>query len=250
MPTFVPTTGCVTRLITRPSVALAVLMAAASSSAVAPIESNLIMAMEVQGQRLNLYSGCAEGNVTCDQMALVATDLAAWGFTADKDKKSPASPFAVKIYPAKTKHSLCKDGETPCHFQGYVFGDDRISGFIDVAHNLVTLNDLKLNKMSELSFKTSTDYLPLTGNARLVDRKYTQSDKALNDSYNAIKSEVAQWYGYEPVAELKTDQIQWLIRRTKNCGADRHHRPRTQAEKVCFIAQNETRMAEYYLWID
>ena len=231
-------------------VALALFTAAASSSAVAPIKSNLIMGMDIQGQRLNLYYGCEEGYVSCDDMALVATDLAGWGFTADKDKQSPVTPFTVKIYPAKTKHSLCKDGVTPCGFQGYVFSDNRISGFIDLGDNTVSLSDAKLKRMSELNFQESTDYLPLTGNAGLIDRKYAQSDKLLNDTYNAIKSEVAQWHGYDTVAELKTDQTQWLIRRTKNCGADSHHRPRTQAEKVCFIGQNEARMAEYFLWID
>jgi hypothetical protein len=250
MPTLVSAISRFTRPFKPFIVAIALLTAAASSSAVAPIKSNLIMGMDIQGQRLNLYYGCEEGYVSCDDMALVATDLASWGFTADQDKKSPVTPFTVKIYPAKTKHSLCKDGVTPCGFQGYIFSDDRISGFIDLGDNTVSLSDAKLKRMSELNFKESTDYLPLTGNAALIDRKYIESDKGLNDTYNAIKSEVAQWYGYDTVAELKTDQTQWIIRRTKNCGADSHHRPRTQAEKVFFIGQNEARMAEYFLWID
>ena len=250
MPTLVSIISRLARLFNPFIVAIASLTAATSSSAVAPIKSNFIMGMDIQGQRLNLYYGCEEGYVSCDDMALVATDLAGWGFTADKDKQSPVTPFTVKIYPAKTKHSLCKDGVTPCGFQGYVFSDDRISGFIDLGDNTVSLSDAKLKRVSELNFKESTNYLPLTGNAGLIDRKYTESDKLLNDTYNAIKSEVAQWYGYDTVAELKTDQTQWLIRRTKNCGADSHHRPRTQAEKVCFIGQNEARLNEYFLWID
>lgn len=250
MPTLVSSIGHVICQIMKLSLAVILLATAFSSSALVPTQSNLLMAMEVQGQRLNLYYGCEEGYVSCDDMALVATDLAAWAFTEDNLKKSPETPYTVKIYPAKTKHSLCEDGVTPCGFQGYVFGDDRISGFIDLGDNTISLSDTKLKRMRELNFKDSTDYLPLTGNAGLIDRKYTQSDKVLNDTYNAIKSEVAQWYGYVTVAELKTDQTQWIIRRTKNCGADSYHQPRTQAEKVCFIGQNEARMAEYFLWID
>ncbi|MDX2373949.1 hypothetical protein NJD71_07395 [Psychrobacter sp. PP-21] len=47
----------------------------AVSSAATPVQANFILGMDIQGQRLNLYKGCEEGNVTCSDMLLVAPDL-------------------------------------------------------------------------------------------------------------------------------------------------------------------------------
>ena len=111
------------------------MLAASVSSAVAPVEANFILGMDVQGQRLNLYHGCGEGRVTCDDMLLVAPDLERLLQTKQLGKRQITSPYAVRLYSAKTKHSLCNDGVTPCGFQGYRFKDDAVNGFIDQANN-------------------------------------------------------------------------------------------------------------------
>ncbi|MGO1474748.1 MAG: hypothetical protein ACTHWC_07670, partial [Psychrobacter sp.] len=51
-------------------------------------------------------------------------------------------------------------------------------------------------------------------------------------------------------ADLKKEQIQWIKQRSKDCGADATHQPRSQAEKVYFIQQNDTRERAWFLWID
>lgn len=60
----------------RLSMALSLLVLSSLSTAVAPLESNSVMGLDIQGQRLNLYDGCPEGYVSCDNMLLVAPDLA------------------------------------------------------------------------------------------------------------------------------------------------------------------------------
>ncbi|MBE0406385.1 DUF1311 domain-containing protein [Psychrobacter sp. FME6] len=51
-------------------------------------------------------------------------------------------------------------------------------------------------------------------------------------------------------ADLKKEQIQWIKQRSKDCGADATHQPRSQAEKACFIQQNDTREQAWFLWTD
>jgi len=49
---------------------------------------------------------CAEGNVTCDNVTYVGTS------------KKTGQSITLR---GKTKHTLCADGVTPCHLQGYEF---------------------------------------------------------------------------------------------------------------------------------
>ena len=54
---------------------------------------------------------CPEGYVSCSAVDFVVTNLATG---------------ATSTYQGKTRHSLCKDGVTPCQFLGYQFsGKDR-----------------------------------------------------------------------------------------------------------------------------
>lgn len=55
---------------------------------------------------VQIQINCAEGNVTCDDVTYVGTN-----------RKSGKS-ITLR---GKTKHSMCADGVTPCHFQGYEF---------------------------------------------------------------------------------------------------------------------------------
>ena len=61
---------------------------------------------------------------------------------------------------------------------------------------------------------------------------------------------VRRLYGEEMAADLQQEQRQWIKQRSQDCGADVSHQPRTQAEKVCFIQQNDTREQAWFLWID
>lgn len=56
--------------------------------------------------RIEITVNCAEGNVTCDDVTYVGT--------------SKRSGEAISLH-GKTMHSMCADGVTPCHFQGYEF---------------------------------------------------------------------------------------------------------------------------------
>ena len=224
------------------------------SMAVTPDRSSYILGMNIQGQRLNLYSNCTKDDMAksmaCSDMSLVASDLTYWPFAIGESHQSMKPPLDVKAYPTAAKHKLCKDDTMPCRFQGYQFAGKRVRGFIDPRNNMIKIMDITTRNKVNLSYKTVEDYLPLIGQSSQIDTQYAASDKRLNDSYQAAKKEVAQLYGYESATDLKQDQIAWLIRRSAICGADRHYRPRSQAEKVCFIQQNDARISEYYLWID
>ena len=225
------------------------------SVAVTPIQANFIMGLDIQGQRLNLYNGCAEGNVTCDDMLLVAPDLARMAFVAPTKKDLNRLPYAIKLYPAKTEHSTCADGITPCRFQGYSFDGKDITGFINPNNNEITIyNNRKTNTRKTnsrtFSYQDNTTYLPLMSQAGLINTLYADSDKALNNHYNSAHKEVTRLYGKKIANDLKKDQVNWVIKRSKECGANDRHLPRTQSEKVCFIQKNEARSQEYFLWID
>lgn len=222
----------------------------AASFAVTPSKSTLMLGMDVQGQRLNLYQGCMEGSVSCDDLLLESQDLIGWAFRSPHDQTRLETPLKVKTYHGKTIHSVCSDGVSPCAFQGYGFEDTKISGFIDPATSTITLKNKNTGKEHHLSYQASTLYLPLIAQSSLIDSIYANTDREINDSYQSTRREVAQLYGHQSEAELKKDQIAWLIRRSNMCGADTRHLPRTQAEKVCFIQQNMARMNEYFLWID
>lgn len=53
-------------------------------------------------------------------------------------------------------------------------------------------------------------------------------------------------YGQDSANELYKEQIAWIKQRSDICGADVLHLPRSQAERVCFIQQNEARSQAYF----
>lgn len=241
---------CRFRLLKQAGVSVSLLLAASFSAAVVPTETNFVLGMDVQGQRLNLYEDCEEGSVTCDNMLLVAPDLQRLWHIKPYDKSIDKSPYSVKLYPAKTKHSLCNDGVTPCGFQGYQFEGNGIKGFINPIDKKIHAGNEWTLDGSSVTYKENSTYLPLVSQAALIDSKYTASDKALNKSYQIARNEVRRLYGERMEADLKQEQIQWIKQRSKECGANVQHQPRTQAEKVCFIQKNDSRGQDYFLWID
>lgn len=124
----------------RLSMALSLLVLSSLSTAVAPLESNSVMGLDIQGQRLNLYDGCLEGYVSCDSMLLVAPDLARMTFAAPAEKGLNRVPYNIKLYHAKTMYSTCKDSVTPCSFQGYSFDGEDINGFINPTSHEITIH--------------------------------------------------------------------------------------------------------------
>jgi len=205
------------------------------------------MGMDIQGQRLNLYESCAEGGVTCNNMLLVAPDLERLLQTTPEPSKSP---YAIKYYSAQTKHSLCKDGVTPCRFQGYTFEGEDFDGFIDTSNHEISIKSKWTTDTYKASYKETATYLPLASQAKMIDNMYEMSDQSMNINYSGIRQEVSRLYGKEMAVDLKQEQIAWIKQRSKDCGADTSHQPRTQAEKVCFIQRNNTREQAWFLWID
>ena len=232
------------------SVFTSLMLAASVSSAVTPVKANFILGMDVQGQRLNLYHGCGEGSVSCDDMLLVAPDLGRLLQTEQLRERKDKSPYTVKLYPAKTKHSLCNDGVTPCGFQGYRFKGKDINGFIDPANSEIYIENNRTQESATFSYKENSTYLPLASQAALIDRLYQDSDKALNDNYLSVRGDIIKVYGQVLANKFKEDQLKWVVNRSKDCGADAKHLPRTQAEKVCFIQKNIKQMENYFYWID
>lgn len=232
------------------SVFTSLMLAASVSSAVTPVKANFILGMDVQGQRLNLYHGCGEGRVTCDDMLLVAPDLGHLLQTEQLGERKNKSPYTVKLYPAKTKHSLCNDGVTPCGFQGYRFKGKDVNGFIDPANSEIYIENNRTQESATFSYKENSTYLPLASQAELIDRLYQNSDKELNDNYLSVRGDIIKVHGPVLANKFKEDQLKWVINRSKDCGADAKHLPRTQAEKVCFIQKNIKQMENYLYWID
>ena len=238
------------RAVTRMIVFASLMLVAVMSSAVAPIEANFILGMDVQGQRLNLYEDCAEGSVTCDNMLLVAPDVGLLLQTKQAGKRLGNKPYAVKLYPAKTKHSVCNDGVTPCGFQGYAFKGEDFNGFIDPLNNELYITSNWTTDSDTFLYTENRTYLPLASQAKLIDTMYKTSDQTLNNSYNNTRQTVRRLYGKKMESSLRQEQVEWIKQRSKNCGADVSHQPRTQAEKVCFIQQNSAREQAWFLWID
>ena len=147
-------------------------------------------------------------------------------------------------------HSLCKDGVTPCRFHGYSFEDKDFDGFIDPASHKISISRKSSTDQYSATYQENDTYLPIASQSALIDQQYKVSDKALNDGYKGTQQEVRRLYGDASAASLKQDQIQWIKARSKNCGANAAHEPRTQAEKVCFIQQNTLRDQDWFLWID
>ena len=238
------------RSVTRMTVFASLMLVAVMSSAVAPIEANFILGMDVQGQRLNLYEDCAEGSVTCDTMLLVAPDVGLLLQTKLAGKRLGNTPYPVKLYPAKTKHSVCNDGVTPCGFQGYTFKGEDFNGFIDSLNNELYITSNWTTDSDTFLYTENSTYVPLASQAKLIDTMYKTSDQTLNNGYNNTRQEVRRLYGKQMADDLKLEQQAWIKQRSQDCGADVSRQPRTQAEKVCFIQQNNTREQAWFLWID
>ena len=237
-------------LLRRTMLLSSLMLVTAVSLAVEPVQANFILGMDIQGQRLNLYRDCEEGSVTCDNMLLVAPNLGRLLQTKQVGKRLDNTPYAVKRYAARTKHSVCKDGVTPCRFQGYAFEGEDVYGFIDPSNNELYITSNGTTDGDTLPYIENANYLPLTSQAGLIDTIYETSDRELNSGYNDTRQEVRRLYGAKMAADLKQEQIQWIKQRSKNCGADASHQPRTQVEKVCFIQQNDLRERDWFLWID
>lgn len=191
------------RLLKQAGISSSLLLVASFSTAVVPTETSFVLGMDVQGQRLNLYEDCEEGSVTCDNMLLVAPDLQRLWHIKPYDKSVDKSPYSVKLYSAKTKHSLCKDGVTPCGFQGYQFEGNGIKGFIDPIDKKIHAGNEWTLDGSSVTYKENSTYLPLISQAALIDSKYTASDKALNQSYRITRNEVRRLYDEHMEADLK-----------------------------------------------
>ena len=191
----------------RASLFVSLMLAASVSSAVTPVKANFILGMDVQGQRLNLYHGCGEGSVTCDDMLLVAPDLGRLLQTKQLGKRQNKSPYAVKLYSAKTKHSLCNDGVTPCGFQGYRFKGEDVNGFIEPANNEIYIENNRTQDSATFSYQENSTYLPLASQARLIDSLYQSSDKALNDNYLSVRRDIINNYGQTSANNFKEDQL-------------------------------------------
>ena len=194
----------------RVSVFASLMLCASFSSAVTPIKANFILGMDLQGQRLNLYRDCEEGSVTCDNMLLVAPDLGRLLQTKMLGKRQDESPYAVKLYPAKTKHSLCKDGVTPCGFQGYSFEDEDFNGFIDPSNKEITIGSNWTVDGATFSYQENSTYLPLASQFGLINDRYKTSDKDLNSSYRLIGKDIDSVYGQDSLNAFKKEQIQWI----------------------------------------
>ena len=237
-------------LLSRSLTILPMLLLSTFAVAVSPLENNFVLGMDVQGQRLNLYDGCPEGYVSCDDMLLVAPNLGQFLQINDYGKRIGKQQSTIALYPAKTKHSICKDGVTPCRFQGYSFEGEDFNGFISPSNHEISIYSNWTTDKATLSYQDSDTYLPLVSQAKRVDRLYQASDKSLNESYKTTSGEVRRLYGQDQATVFKNEQRQWLKKRSDICGADVHHLPRNQAEKVCFIQKNTSRMNDFFLWID
>ena len=178
------------RSVTRMTVFAGLMLTASFSSAVAPIEANFILGMDVQGQRLNLYRDCEEGSVTCDNMLLVAPHVGLLLQTKLAGKRLGNTPYPVKLYPAKTKHSVCNDGVTPCGFQGYTFKGEDFNGFIDPLNNELYITSNWTTDSDTFLYTENSTYLPLASQAKLIDTMYKTSDQTLNSGYNNTRQAV------------------------------------------------------------
>ena len=168
---------------------LSLALVTAVSSAVTPVQANFILGMDIQGQRLNLYKGCKEGNVTCSDMLLVAPDLGRLLQTKQLGEKLDGAPYSVNLSPAKTKYSLCNDGITPCQFQDYRFEEEDLNGFIDPSNHELYLSSNWTTDNDTFTCTENTTYLPLVSQTALIDDSYNISDQTLNSSYGVAQRE-------------------------------------------------------------
>ncbi|MCC5880306.1 MAG: hypothetical protein JJU03_10495 [Idiomarina sp.] len=111
-----------------------ILLSAACAAADTPDEQGI----EGQGQLIGtlttpeyqvaLYSGCAEGEVSCDQISA--------------QLQQPGSE--ARELNGSTMHTLCADGMTPCRFLGYYLSDQ------DYAYRILENGQLHIKQCSDL----------------------------------------------------------------------------------------------------
>ncbi|MFT5097251.1 MAG: hypothetical protein ACI9JO_001279, partial [Psychrobacter okhotskensis] len=124
------------------------------------------------------------------------------------------------------------------------------NGFIDPSNKEITVGSQWREDSATFSYQENSTYLPLASQAGLIDSLYKTSDKDLNSSYKLVGKDIENVYGQDSLNAFKKDQVRWIRQRSKDCEADSRHQPSTQAEKVCFIQQNDSREQSWFLWID
>jgi hypothetical protein len=80
-----------------------------------------------QHYKLIIIANCKEGNVTCDDVDLIAIN-----------RESENIIFQTK---GRTQHSLCADGVTPCGFIGYEFKIKNVTYFVTSDDTLIITAD-------------------------------------------------------------------------------------------------------------
>ena len=84
--------------------------------------------LDTPGYKVTITQNCEEGNVTCDDVRYTGT--------------SKKSGKAITLR-GKTMHSTCRDGVTPCAFQGYVFRSGRVTYTVHADGRLVVTEGKK-----------------------------------------------------------------------------------------------------------
>lgn len=84
--------------------------------------------LDTPGYKVTITQNCEEGNVTCDDVSYTGT--------------SKKSGKAITLR-GKTMHSTCRDGVTPCAFQGYVFRSGRVTYTVHADGRLVVTEGKK-----------------------------------------------------------------------------------------------------------
>jgi hypothetical protein len=81
--------------------------------------------LETPTYTVTIAARCEEGNVSCDDVLYTGT--------------SKRSGRSITLR-GKTLHSTCRDGVTPCAFQGYLFRSGRVRYTVHADGRLVVTN--------------------------------------------------------------------------------------------------------------
>ena len=84
--------------------------------------------LDTPGYRITITQNCEEGNVSCDDVSYTGT--------------SKKSGKAITLR-GQTMHARCRDGVTPCAFQGYVFRSGRVTYTVHADGRLVVTEGRK-----------------------------------------------------------------------------------------------------------
>jgi len=108
--------------------ALPVACAALLLTAAAHAHAQAQQRLDTPGYKVTITQNCEEGNVTCDDVSYTGT--------------SKKSGKAITLR-GQTMHSRCRDGVTPCAFQGYVFRSGRVTYTVHADGRLVVTEGKK-----------------------------------------------------------------------------------------------------------